>query len=51
MNESYAFKLAQAAVIRDGELSMDDTLEVLKALIKAENNAKIIEELKGVEEE
>ncbi len=51
MNESEAFKIARDAVIKDKDLSFDETLEVVKLLIDAENNAQKREKLKGDDKE
>lgn len=46
MKKSRAFYLAQIAVLRDGELTYDEILEILAVLMDAEDSAKFSEKLK-----
>lgn len=46
MKKSKALYLAQIAVLRDSELTFDETLEILKFLMDAEGTAKYSEKLK-----
>jgi hypothetical protein len=46
MKKSKALYLAQIAVLRDEELTFDESLEILKFLMDAEDSAKYSEKLK-----